>query len=168
MRLLFFITYFAATLVLSNCAHSNQTANQQASHAKFDFSVGDISQRQLKTKHAGFFHADDYSSPSKQVKQLKQVNEEISLVTYFGVWCHDSQREVPRMLKLLDRVANSHISHQMIALDYQKTEPHGRATAASIVSTPTFVVLKEGIEIGRIVETPNSSLAADLLAIINR
>jgi hypothetical protein len=55
---------------------------------------------------------------------------------------------------------------ELVALDFNKTEPKGRAALQGLEYTPTFVFLVAGEEIGRIVERPDTSLEAALANIV--
>jgi hypothetical protein len=50
----------------------------------------------------------------------------------------------------------------LLALDYQKSEPNGRAKEANIKYTPTFIISLAEKEIGRIIERPKESLVGDI------
>ena len=84
----------------------------------------------------------------------------------FGTWCHDSEREVPRMLKLLAASGVKEENISLISLDIRKEEPEGRAKALDVRFTPTFIFFSDGIELGRIVERPNGELQSDLRTLI--
>jgi len=81
--------------------------------------VGEISQQQLLTEHQSFSDGyQDYVLNAEQVAQVKQWPEDLSIDVFFGTWCHDSQREVPRLLKI--NQSNHNVSVNLIALDYNK------------------------------------------------
>jgi len=84
----------------------------------------------------------------------------------FGAWCHDSQREVPRLLKILKELGMEDKKIHLIGLDYQKNEPGNRGFDFKVTRTPTFVFQREGIEIGRIEERPTISLENHLFEIL--
>jgi len=90
--------------------------------------------------------------------------EDVSVLMFFGTWCHDSEREVPRLLKLLESAGLSENNLSLIALDYRKREPKGRAAKFNVRYTPTAVFMREGVEVGRIIERPNVSLHEDIKA----
>ena len=81
----------------------------------------------------------------------------------FGTWCHDSKREVPRMLKILDSAGMKSEQISLIGVDINKTEPNGREQLYNLKNTPTFILLRNGTEVGRIVERPQISLESDLI-----
>ena len=85
----------------------------------------------------------------------------------FGTWCHDSEREVPRLLKILDALGVEDDRLMLIALDWDKREPLGRAREAGVEFTPTFVFYVDGREVGRIVERPEVSLEQDIERIVS-
>ncbi len=86
----------------------------------------------------------------------------MEVVILFGTWCHDSKREVPRMLKILDSISMLPDQISLIALDRNKTEPKDRHQTYNLKYTPTFIFFQNGFEIGRIVEKPSTSLENDL------
>ena len=91
---------------------------------------------------------------------------DLEVTILFGIWCHDSEREVPRMLKLLAASGLKKESISLIALDIRKSEPEGRAKALDVRFTPTFIFSRAGMELGRIVERPESSLRGDVATLI--
>ncbi|WP_185962597.1 thioredoxin family protein [Thalassomonas sp. M1454] len=124
--------------------------------------VGNITKQQLFDGYPHFVsNYDDYLLSSDEAKAVEQLPSEISLKVFFGTWCHDSEREVPRLLKSFKR---TNVSIDMISLDLNKSEPQGRAKEANIKYTPTFIVYHENVEIGRIIERPEVSLSEDILA----
>ena len=85
----------------------------------------------------------------------------------FGTWCHDSEREVPRLLKILDALGVGDERVTLIALDWDKREPRDRARDAGVKFTPTFIFYLDGSEAGRIVERPEVSLEQDIARIVS-
>lgn len=159
---------FAASICLLSAACAHTDNHTTAHHQEVKYPVGDISTDQLLNQSPLF--AKEYASYQVDVEQVAALNQKLAgkafnLNIYFGTWCHDSQREVPRMLKLLEN--NNNVEIKLIALDYQKQEPQGRAKGAGIKFTPTFVLVdNQGSELGRIIERPSKDLASDLLAIL--
>ena len=134
-----------------------QSLHTTADHYRYP--LGDISQAQLLEHHEAFKRNYDTYEVSSGIDGLPA---DLKVKILFGTWCHDSEREVPRMLKLL---AASHVKEEnisLIALDIRKEEPEGRAKALDVRFTPTFVFFSDGIELGRIVERPAESLERDL------
>lgn len=101
-------------------------------------------------------------TPTKQDIALMQKLKGKELVVLLGTWCHDSAREVPRLIKLLEesKVKLAKISY--VAVDYNKHDKAGIAQAHGLKFTPTFIVKQNGKEIARVVEKPLGTLAQDL------
>ena len=146
-------------LLLNACASIGTEAQQP------QMTIGDISQQKLLTKYSAF--EQEYTRFQLQKSDQALVNswpESISVTAFFGTWCHDSEREVPRLLKAL----NNKVNVNLIGLDYTKSEHLGRAVKAGISFTPTFIIYNNGTEIGRIVERPKVSLVEDISAFIKK
>tara|TARA_E500000178_G_scaffold344477_1_gene392788 strand:+ start:3480 stop:3893 length:414 start_codon:yes stop_codon:yes gene_type:complete len=130
---------------------------------RYRYPVGDISQAELLDRHEVFKRNYDAYEVTAGIDGLPA---DLKVKILFGTWCHDSEREVPRMLKLLTASGIKEDNISLISLDIRKEEPEGRAKALDVRFTPTFIFSIGGTEIGRIVEWPADSLEADLAAII--
>ena len=129
---------------------------------RYRYPIGDISQAELLARHEVFKrNYDAYEVPAV----IDELPADLEVKILFGTWCHDSEREVPRMLKLLAASGVKEENISLISLDIRKEEPEGRAKALGVRFTPTFVFLSDGQELGRIVERPTTSLLDDMVAI---
>ena len=128
-------------------------------HIVEELPVGDITPDELLSAYPSF--RGGYKALSVEPLYLP---EDVSVLMFFGTWCHDSEREVPRLLKLLEAAGLSENNLSLIALDYRKREPKGRAAKFNVRYTPTAIFMREGVEVGRIVERPNISLHEDIKA----
>ena len=70
------------------------------------------------------------------------------------------------MLKLLTASDVREANISLISLDIRKEEPEGRAKAMGVRFTPTFIFLRDDVELGRIIERPVESLQADITAMV--
>ena len=84
----------------------------------------------------------------------------------FATWCPDSFDHVPPLLSALAAADNPDLSVELIGLDRDKMEPGGRGLLREIERVPTVVVLREGREVGRVVETPETSMDRDVARIL--
>lgn len=116
---------------------------------------------------------DNYQADKKVIKALKKEKlKHYRLQLYFGSWCGDSRRELPRMMKVLHEAGYPINTLEIIAVDNQnmqyKQSPGGEEKGLGIYRVPTLRVLsKKGEEIGRIIERPLISVEKDLLSILN-
>ena len=128
---------------------------------RYRYPVGDISQAELLDRNEVFKRNYDAYEVALGIDGLPP---DLEVTILFGTWCHDSEREVPRMLKLLAASGVKEKSISLIALDIRKEEPKGRAKALDVRFTPTFVFFSNDRELGRIVERPQETLGRDLAA----
>lgn len=99
---------------------------------------------------------------------LAAVEPGAEVVVYFGSWCGDSRREVPRFWKALDAAgAAVPFSVRYVAVDRQKKEPADAVAQDGVRYLPTFIVRRGGHEVGRVVETSPKGIESDLLALLN-
>jgi hypothetical protein len=109
---------------------------------------------------------DAYTPDPEDVKILAELSRKARVDVYFGSWCGDSQREVPRFLKILDVAVPRRLKVRYLALDRTKSHPARLVEGVGIERVPTFVLHVGGREIGRIVETPQSTLEHDLAVLV--
>ena len=130
---------------------------------RYRYPLGDISQAELLERHEVFKRNYD---AYEVTKKIDGVPADLKVKILFGTWCHDSEREVPRMLKLLTASGVKEDNISLISLDIRKEEPEGRAKALDVRFTPTFIFFRSDIELGRIIEQPIKSLQADVEAMV--
>jgi thiol-disulfide isomerase/thioredoxin len=100
------------------------------------------------------------------VEMIREVHDGIDYVVFFGTWCKDSKREVPRFHKVVDLAGIGAERIRYYAVDRSKKSSDGLTEQYNIEFVPTFIFLKDGKEIGRIVEKPQSTLEDDMLSIL--
>ncbi|OKY26271.1 thioredoxin family protein [Thalassotalea sp. PP2-459] len=128
---------------------------------------GDISRQQLLSSQVQFSNGyHQFHLSEEKTALIREWPDSTHFDVYFGTWCHDSEREVPKLLKIMD--VNKAFSHQLIALNYQKTEAKGRAKKAGVQFTPTIVIYVDDQEIGRIIERSRKSLVDDIDKMIKK
>ncbi len=101
----------------------------------------------------------------------KQTTDNVSIEIFFGTWCGDSKREVPRFLKLLNTLSFPDKKVKLVALgggdSLTKQSPDHEESGKGIFRVPTFIIYRNGIEVNRINEFPVFSLEKDLLSILS-
>ncbi len=112
----------------------------------------------------------EYIPNATVTKQLQQLNlKGVTATLYFGSWCGDSKREVPRMLKVLITIGIPNT--KLIALgnsdSLTKQSPTGEQIGQGIFKVPVCILYKAGKEVGRIMEYPAVSLEHDMLTILS-
>ena len=131
--------------------------------ANKNYFIGEINKETLFNDYEQFIFAyEDFNPAKKTILNLSDI--EITIM--FGIWCHDSKREVPRMLKILDSYNFPKEKLSLIAVNRLKTKPHKDVEKYALEFTPTIIFFRDSYEIGRIVEKPKKSLEIDILEIL--
>jgi len=122
--------------------------------------------------YASWFTAgyEAYTPQTKVVEQLQGKFDNKRFLVFLGTWCSDSQREVPHFFKILDQLGVEERQVTMYAVtndpDHYNTTPQGYEDGWNIEYVPTFIVLQDGEELGRIIEASYPSLEENLLDIV--
>jgi len=116
---------------------------------------GIITRKDLSSDTAfSWFHENQkgYKPYAEAVASIRKNRDSIQLIAFSGTWCGDSKFIIPKFFSLLDSAAFSQDRLTLIAVDRKKTTTSHLAEAFNIISIPTLIVMKEGKEIGRVVE----------------
>jgi hypothetical protein len=111
---------------------------------------------------------DAYEPAEADIRAIASTPIKARLDVYFGSWCSDSRREVPRFLRILDRASPARLMVRYYGLDRTKKEPARLARRGAIERVPTFILRADGREVGRIVETPQTTLEHDLAVLVQK
>lgn len=110
---------------------------------------------------------DEYTPDTQALNNLLDIPAEgISIKIVMGTWCPDSRREVPRFMRVLDLWHFPQQNVKFIGVDINKVSPVGEFDSLDIQRVPTFIIYKNNIEAGRIIEVPRTSLEQDLVNIL--
>ncbi len=106
----------------------------------------------------------NYKPNQEAVKKIAEVKDHYRIVVVFGYWCKDSRLHVPEFLKVMWEAENPNISYDLIPI------PRGRKLPVrekyNIQRIPTFIIYRDGKEVGRIIEHPRKTIEEDLADIL--
>ena len=132
--------------------------------------LGYFSQNQLtREPHSVWYNKgyEEYKPDEEVMRKLHEINKDsITITVVMGTWCPDSRREVPRFMKVLDYWRFPLVNVKFIGVDMDKNSPVGEFEQLDIQRVPTFIIYKNKIEAGRIIENPVTSLEQDILDIL--
>lgn len=94
----------------------------------------------------------NYAPNSSAVEELKRNADSIELLVFMGTWCDDSQFIIPKLFALLDAAGFPKDHVTLIGVDRNKKTLSHLCEALNIVNVPTIIALKDGKELGRVVE----------------
>jgi thiol-disulfide isomerase/thioredoxin len=154
-----------ASLVLATflaaCAHTGGGGSQE------QVARGWIERAALDADYPIFMaNYDTVQVRAPFIPMLRSVADSVETVVFLGTWCPDSKRQVPHFLKVADSAGIPSARIRLYALDRTKSSDDGMSARYTIERVPTFVFLKQGKEVGRIVEVPQLSIEEDMLTIL--
>ena len=107
-----------------------------------------------------------YNPDKNAVKELRRLKKGVDMVIVMGSWCSDSQEQVPRFYKILDEIKYKDSQVELISVDRAKTGGEYDVSGFDIKRVPTFIFYKNERELGRITESPSTTLEKDMLLIL--
>jgi thiol-disulfide isomerase/thioredoxin len=116
---------------------------------------GFVTKQQLVSDTAFAWYAQNlqgYIPFPSALQSIKSAKDSIYVLVFGGTWCSDSKFLVPKFYALAQAAGlpDSHIT--LLGLDRAKTTVYGLEKTFNVTHVPTFIVMKEGKEIGRVVE----------------
>ncbi|RMG62784.1 MAG: thioredoxin [Calditrichaeota bacterium] len=105
---------------------------------------------------------------SADVARLKAIRTDYEIYCFLGTWCSDSRAGVPPFVHALKQAANPHLRFHLIGVDRKKHDPQQLAARYQVKRVPTFVILKNGQEVGRMVEFPRTTFVRDFLIMVQK
>ena len=149
----FLLIISLALLSLSGFAQTNfDIFSERANEKTFK---GVISRQVLEADTSFKWYAENlkgYTPNKDAVEGLRKNKDSIHLVAFMGTWCHDSQDIIPKFYSLLDAAGFSNDLVTLIGVDRKKKTFSDLTGALNITNVPTIIVMKNGKEIGRVVE----------------
>jgi len=93
-----------------------------------------------------------YAPDAAAIAAIKANATDVTVLLIVATWCPDSRREVPRFFAIMDGAGISERQLTMVGVDRTKKDAEGLTEKWGITRVPTFVFLRNGQELGRVVE----------------
>lgn len=146
---------------------AQENSSERATWLIGNFDPGRLSQEPYSAWYTKGF--DEYQFNTESLNKLLDKNKTgISIKIVMGTWCPDSRREVPRFMRILDIWQFPLSGVTFIGVDDAKLSPVSDYDKLDIQRVPTFIIYKNNIEAGRIIEIPATSLEQDMVNILDR
>lgn len=94
----------------------------------------------------------NYTPPQAAVDALKAKGSNIQILCFGGTWCGDTKNILPKFYVLATTAGFMQDRLTLIGVDRSKKTFGALAEAMGITNVPTFIVMKDGKEAGRVVE----------------
>ena len=86
------------------------------------------------------------------VQSFSNNKEKFTMVVFGGTWCGDTQNLLPVFYRLVDKSGYPENKITLIGVDRAKTTIDDLHVKWKVTHVPTFIILHDGKEIGRVVE----------------
>ena len=96
--------------------------------------------------------AKNFVPEKAAVEALRKNKDSVQLLVFMGTWCEDSHDVIPRLYSMTDAAGFSQDRITLIGVDRKKTTLSHLTEALGITNVPTIMVMRNGKEVGRIVE----------------
>lgn len=128
--------------------------------------IGKIENKQLKEYSWYEKNFAEYQPDNTVVKQLEGYAPKVKMMIVMGTWCGDSKEHVPAFMKTAHQLGIADAQIEIIGVDRKKQCPFPDIRSLQIDYVPTFLVFYDHTLIGKIVETPEKTVEADLLKLL--
>jgi thiol-disulfide isomerase/thioredoxin len=130
--------------------------------------VGPVTREEIEAAVPRWAESEVAAQPDAEAaRALAAVQPGAEVTVFLGTWCGDSRREVPRLWKALSEAGSAMpFAIHYVGVDRAKREPAAAITESAVRYLPTFVVLRDGTEVGRVIETSPNGIEKDLLALL--
>ena len=133
--------------------------------------TGRFSPTLLESDSAFIWYRQNYASfepDSASVVIITEAAKGVHFIVVGGTWCGDTKRELPRFFKTASLAHIPDANIELFGVDRSKKSKEGITDKYDVVNVPTFIVLSDGKEIGRIVESPRQGMEFDLANILRK
>lgn len=182
MKVNFYIIAFTCSILFASCAQKGKVPQKQITIQTFEDKsgreqlIGEVDKNALQGEnYSGWFTAsyDKYTPNEEAMAIIKKEIHKYDIDAFFGSWCGDSKREIPKFYKILELSEYNLNRLRCVALgrygNMYKKSPNHEEEGLNITNVPTFIFYnKDREEVGRFVERPTTgSLESDLAKILS-
>lgn len=127
---------------------------------------GQLKFKDITTESAYPWIHDDYQANERVVAKLKKLLPKYRLVVFIGTWCEDTQLLLPQLYRTLQDASFDFNALEMYGLNRKKEGLNSEHQIYNIKLVPTIIIMDRFKEVGRIVESVNTSIEKDLLDLL--
>jgi thiol-disulfide isomerase/thioredoxin len=116
---------------------------------------GLITRELLKSDTAYAWYGENeknYKPNAAAVAALQENKDKIQVIVFGGTWCDDTRYILPKFYMITDAAGFDHDRISLIGVDRSKKTISHLAEALAITNVPTIIIMKDGKELGRVVE----------------
>lgn len=105
-----------------------------------------------------------FKADTTLVNAFKAKKDAVHIVAFAGTWCDDTKWILPQFFALTDAAGYPDQRITLLGVDRDKKTQHQLSEVFNVDRVPTFIVMKDGKEVGRVVEYGKTGLPMKELA----
>lgn len=152
-----------ALFAIASCEAQQQTAPATAGNVPYETINGNnevtlkglLSRKIIESDTTFKWFKNNYAlgtADASAVQAFQQQKDKFHVIIFGGTWCEDTQNLLPVFYRLADKSGLPDSSITFIGVDRKKQTLDNLSAAFNITHVPTFIVMHNGKEAGRVVE----------------
>ena len=151
---------FTALLIITTTAvlhaQTPYTVSKDEKHPEVTVLNGIITKYALQNNtefNKWYTENQGYYTPANEIVNAMEASKgKVQFVLFGGTWCEDTQFVLPKFFKLQQQAGFPDSAISFFAVTRAKQTIGNITSAFKITNVPTIIVMKDGKEIGRVVE----------------
>ncbi|MEO6406348.1 MAG: thioredoxin family protein [Ferruginibacter sp.] len=149
------LVIFLSCLLNMLSAQTPYTSNKDQKHEGGKILNGIVTKYALTNDTSFTWYASNQNAYKPQaafVNSFEAAKDKYQFVIFGGTWCEDTQFILPKFFKIQEQSGFPDKSISFFAVDRSKHTIGNIDAAFHITNVPTIIVMKDGVEVGRVVE----------------
>ena len=155
MRTKLFITGILVIVAMAGFSQTQYEVNPDPNHPERKILKGIINKDLIKNDSSYKWYADNqksYANPDTSIVGALHRDNAVNYLVFGGTWCGDTQYILPKFFMLQEKAGIADDRITFFGVDRQKKSLGNITSALNITNVPTIIVMKNGKEVGRVVE----------------
>jgi len=156
MKQYFFTAILLIVTGFNSRAQTPYTSSKDEKHPEVTVLNGIISKYALQNnaEFNNWYNSNQniYDPPKDIVNAMEAAKDKVQFVIFGGTWCEDTQFILPRFFKLQEQSGFPDKSISFFGVNRAKQTLGNVSAVFNITNVPTIIVMKDGKEVGRVVE----------------
>ena len=156
MKRSFFTALLVVATIIAANAQTPYTSSKDEKHPDVTILNGIISKYALMNieEFNKWYSSNQgyYTAPIEIVNAMEAAKDKVQFILFGGTWCDDTQFLLPKFFKLQEQSGFPDNSISFFGVNRAKQTLGNIAAAFKITNVPTIIVMKDGKEVGRVVE----------------
>ncbi len=161
---------FAVLFFMTGCGATDSYQVSFEPHGQ-KIVTGRIFPSMLESDSSFQWYRENYASftpDSASIVFLSSAAKNIHFIVIGGTWCGDTKRELPKFFKTVSLAHIPESNIELYGVDRSKQSSDGLTDKYHVTNVPTFIVISDGKEVGRIVEHPEEGIEFDLVHMLQK